>query len=134
MQQIQGEQPQNVKDANHRILKPAYAERIDQNCDIKGERESCPSNANQSTNSSLWAFNSVVTGSSSGNRRGACDDSSAHCAIPYIGEIEDSQLCKQYPFGDDSELRALAASIQRDILQRSPGVRWEDVVELESEF
>ena len=135
LQQIQGEQPQRSNaDTSHKISKPAYAETIDQNCEMKGEREPCQITANQSTNSSLWAFNSIVTGSSLGNRRGASDESSAHCTIPLIEEMEDLQLCKQYPFADDSELRALAAAIQRDILQRSPGVRWEDVVELESEF
>jgi hypothetical protein len=136
LHQIQGEHPQkNIIDASNRKAKPAYAESIDQNCEMKGEGESCLPTANQqSNNSSFGTFSSIVTGSSLGNRRGAGGENSANCTIPFLGEVDDSQLFKQYPFGDDLELRALAAAIQRDILQRSPGVSWEDVVELESEF
>jgi hypothetical protein len=136
LHQIQGEQPQKIIiDTNNRKAKQAYAESIDQNCEMKGEKETPLPTANQqTTNPSLGAFSNIVTGSSLGNRRGASDENSAKCTIPFLGEVDDSHLFKQYPFGDDLELRTLAAAIQRDILPKSPGVSWEDVVELESEF
>ena len=33
-------------------------------------------------------------------------------------------------FGGDAELRALALSIQQDIIQTSPGVSWDDIIDL----
>ena len=43
----------------------------------------------------------------------------------------DSRLLKPLPeFGGDVELRSLASGIQREILQQSPGVQWDDIMEL----
>lgn len=43
---------------------------------------------------------------------------------------EDQRLLKPLPSFADSETRALGSVITRDIYQRSPGVYWDDVVEL----
>jgi len=46
--------------------------------------------------------------------------------------VMNQRLLKPLPnFGGDVELRALGETIQRDILQTSPNVGWEDVIELE---
>jgi len=46
--------------------------------------------------------------------------------------VMNTRLLKPLPsFGGDHELRALGETIQRDILQTSPDVKWEDVIELD---
>ena len=46
--------------------------------------------------------------------------------------VVNQRLLKPLPnFGGDMELRALGETITRDILQTSPNVKWEDVIELE---
>ena len=50
-------------------------------------------------------------------------------ASPSLG---DYRLVRPLPdFGDDVDLKALAAVITREILQESPCVKWEDIVGLE---
>lgn len=44
--------------------------------------------------------------------------------------IEDRLLKPLPSFGDDLELKALARSIQREIIQNDTGVRWEDIIGL----
>ncbi|GMI05459.1 hypothetical protein TrRE_jg13220 [Triparma retinervis] len=46
--------------------------------------------------------------------------------------VMNVRLLKPLPnFGGDMELRALGETIQRDILQTSPDVKWEDVIDLD---
>ena len=51
-----------------------------------------------------------------------------HDEVPVVNQ----RLLKPLPnFGGDMELRALGETIQRDILQTSPDIKWDDVIELE---
>ena len=86
-----------------------------------------------SLSSSTEAFKSTVTGTSLNIQKDTFVEPSETKVVKFITESEDSQTVKPFPFGDDSELRNLAAALRHDILQRSPGVEWEDVVELDSE-
>lgn len=45
-------------------------------------------------------------------------------------DAESRQTWKPLPHFDDLELRSLALSIRRDIIQESPGVGWNDIVDL----
>ena len=50
------------------------------------------------------------------------------------GSFIEETILKPLPdFGGDVELKALARNLQRDILQQSPNVHWDDVIELEGE-
>lgn len=56
------------------------------------------------------------------------NNQACHDEIPVMNQ----RLLKPLPsFGGDMELRALGETIQRDILQTSPDVSWDDVIELE---
>jgi len=90
----------------------------------------------ESTSPTGEDFEDVVTGSSLYFHRGGANTRDGQQTLSSIvedHETEHPRLLKPLPFGDDAELRSLAATLQRDILQRSPGVSWEDVVELDGE-
>ena len=53
-----------------------------------------------------------------------------HQDPPKEEDVEDRMLKPLPCFGTDSELQGLAENITRDIFQRNPNVRWDDVVEL----
>jgi hypothetical protein len=119
---IQGELPLQSTSTSQRKIK------------VSSSESNHPIATDQYPTSSIEAFDSIVTGSSLCIPRGVSDESADDNTTPFLSAAEDTQLLKQFPFSVDSELRALAAAIQRDILQKSPGVGWDDVVELESEL
>jgi len=85
-----------------------------------------------SPSSSTEAFKSTVTGTSLNTQKDTSAEPFETKVAKFSTESEDSQTVKPFPFGDDSELRNLAAALRHDILHRSPGVEWEDVVELDN--
>jgi len=102
----------------------------------------------QQTKKSNASHNPEVDGQSD---RGTCISTSnssddmvtgrAIAAISHARDDEDAQnttasledrLLKPIPlFGGDLELQALARSIQREIINTDPGVRWDDIIDLE---
>ena len=49
------------------------------------------------------------------------------------GESQNDRIVKPLPsFGDDFELRSLASSIQREIIDTSPQVQWNEIIELDN--
>lgn len=54
-----------------------------------------------------------------------------HCAIESQGVNNNARTVKPLPLFEDPDIRNLAASIQREILETSPNVKWDDIIGLD---
>lgn len=105
-------------------------------CGITGTKQSVEDNRNDTTENSCFQEGSKVREPSF--MLSTCSMESLHIGgstIPPQDENhfpETFRAIKSFPsFGGDVELKALATTIQREILDQSPGVSWDDIVELD---